>query len=66
MTIGVLPVGNADPTILSRLKDGLAKVFPETKTVIVNEQLPLPGPAFDKKRAIPLKPNTRHNSKQYL
>src|SRR4030065_1467400 len=50
MTIGVLPVGNADPTILSRLKDGLVKVFPETKALIVNEYLPLPGPAFDKKR----------------
>jgi archaemetzincin len=50
MTIGVLPVGNADPTILSRLKDGLVKVFPETKALIVNEHFPLPGPAFDKKR----------------
>ena len=50
MTIGVLPVGNADITILFRIKDGLARVFPETKALIVDEQLPLPEGAFDKKR----------------
>src|SRR4030067_2747341 len=50
MTIGVLPVGNADNTILLRIKDGLARVFPETKALIVDEHLPLPESAFDKKR----------------
>src|SRR3972149_2881822 len=50
MTIGVLPVGNADAAILSQIKDGLARVFPETKASIVDENLPLPESAFDKKR----------------
>jgi len=50
MTIGVLPIGNADINILSRNKDGLASVFPETKTLIVDEHLPMPEAAFDKKR----------------
>ena len=51
ITIGVLPVGNAETAILSRIKDGLAKIFPETKALIVDEHLPLPESAFDKKRA---------------
>jgi archaemetzincin len=50
MTIGVLPIGNADNTILLRVKDGLAKVFPDTKVSIVDTHLPSPGSAFDKKR----------------
>ena len=50
MTIGVLPVGNAGTTILSRIKDGLARVFPETKALIVDDHLPLPEAAFDKRR----------------
>jgi len=50
MTIGVLPIGNADVTIFSRIKDGLASVFPETKTLIVDAHLPMPEAAFDKKR----------------
>jgi len=50
MTIGVLPIGNADVTILSRIKDGLASVFPETKALVVDAHLPMPEAAFDKKR----------------
>jgi archaemetzincin len=49
MTIGVLPIGNADPTILSRLKEGLTKVFPETRA-FTYEHLPIPTASFDKRR----------------
>jgi archaemetzincin len=50
LTVGILPIGNADKAILLRIKDGLANVFPETKALIVEEHLPLPEGAFDKKR----------------
>jgi archaemetzincin len=50
MTIGILPIGNTDTSILLRIKDGLERVFPETKALIVEKHLPLPEGAFDKKR----------------
>jgi archaemetzincin len=50
MTIGIIAVGNVDKVILQGVKDGLVRVFPETKALIVDEHLPLPEGAFDKKR----------------
>ncbi len=48
--VAIQPIGEVDPTILSSLKDGLVKVFPETKCVVISERLPLDAKAFDKGR----------------
>jgi archaemetzincin len=50
MTIGILPVGNVEAKNLLPIKDGLPNIFPKTTTRIINESLPLPPNAFDKKR----------------
>ena len=49
MTIAVLPIGNVEEKTLQAIKDGLTKIFPRTKTMLV-EGLPVPENAFDKKR----------------
>ena len=50
MTIGVLPFGNADRTMLRRIKEGLEGVFPETKALVFDKAFPFPGGALDKNR----------------
>jgi archaemetzincin len=50
MKIGILPVGNVETKILFPVKDGVAKVFPKTTCLVVDERLPLSEKAFDNKR----------------
>jgi len=50
MKIGVLPIGQADITILIRIKEKLEVVFPDTKCVVIGEKISLREEAFDKKR----------------
>jgi archaemetzincin len=50
MTVGLLPIGKVDPTVLLHLKDELPRVFPETTALIVDERLPLSEKSFDKNR----------------
>jgi archaemetzincin len=50
MTVGILPVGNVEAKNLLSIKDGLPKILPKTTTRIIDESLPLPLNAYDKKR----------------
>jgi archaemetzincin len=50
MKIGIWPAENVDMTVLSRINDGLVRIFPETASLIFDERLPLSQEAFDKKR----------------
>lgn len=50
LAVEILPIGQADTTILFRVKEGLVKVFPETICSIANEHLPLSERDFDKNR----------------
>src|SRR3989304_4955562 len=50
MKIGIWPAENVDMTVLSRINDGLVRIFPETTSLIFDERLPLSQEAFDKKR----------------
>jgi archaemetzincin len=50
MKIGILPVGQADPAVIIRIKEKLERVFPDTTCVVVGAKLPLREGAFDKKR----------------
>jgi archaemetzincin len=50
MAIGILPIGEVNPTTLTRLKEGLTKIFPETTCISLNERMPLSENAFDRSR----------------
>jgi archaemetzincin len=50
MKIGILPIGQADTSILMRIKEKLARVFPDTTCLVIDEKLPLREEDFDKKR----------------
>ena len=50
LTVGILPIGQVDATLLRRIKDGLLTVFPETTCFVSDEQVALPEAAFDKNR----------------
>jgi len=50
MKIGIVSVGQATPNMLIELQEGLPKIFPETTCSVIQEPLPLPDQAFDKKR----------------
>jgi archaemetzincin len=50
MKIGILPVGQVDPTIMLQIQEKLIKVFPDTKCLVIDEQLALSEESFDKKR----------------
>jgi archaemetzincin len=50
MKIGILPIGQADTGILIQIKEKLARVFPDTMCVVIDEKLPLREEDFDKKR----------------
>ncbi len=50
MKIGILPVGQADKTVLVRIKEELERVFPDTTCVVIDETLSLRKEDFDKKR----------------
>ena len=51
MKVGILAVGQVAPKILMGIQDGLVKTFPDTAAVIVEDVLPVPQAAFDKKRS---------------
>ncbi len=55
MKVGILAIGQVAPEILVGIQDGLVKTFPDTTAVIVQDVLPVPIAAFDKKRS-------QHNS----
>jgi archaemetzincin len=50
MKLGVLPIGKADRSIMVRIKENLARVFPDIVCVVVEEHFPLLEEAFDEKR----------------
>ena len=50
MRISILPIGQADADILMRIKENLARVFPDTTCLVIDEKLPLREEDFDKKR----------------
>ncbi len=50
MKIGILPIGNVDSKLLVHIKEGLPKIFPDTKCQVFEERLPLSESAMDKKR----------------
>ena len=51
MKIGLLQVGQVAPEVLAGVLQGLTKTFPESACFIIQEVLPLPQRAFDKKRS---------------
>jgi archaemetzincin len=48
--IGILPVGQIAPETLLEVAQGLVKLFPDTTCSVINETLPLPEQAYEKKR----------------
>jgi len=50
MKIGILPIGQIAPEVLIALEQSLVKIYPDTTCSIINEVLPIPQQAFDKKR----------------
>ena len=50
MKVGILPVGKVDPIVTLRIQEKLMKIFPDTKCLVIDEQLALPEESFDKKR----------------
>jgi archaemetzincin len=55
MKVGILQVGQISPEVLAGIQDGLMKAFPDTSVSLIQEVLPIPQTAFDKKR-------NQHNS----
>ena len=51
MKVGILKVGQVAPEVLVALEQGLAKAFPDTAATIINQPLPLPQSAYNKKRS---------------
>jgi archaemetzincin len=50
MTIGILPIGQIDSTILERVQENLNTIFPKTTTALIAEILQIPAEAFDENR----------------
>jgi archaemetzincin len=50
MKIGVLAVGHIAPEMLGAVAEGLERTFPDIKSQVIKQPLPLPERAFDKKR----------------
>jgi archaemetzincin len=50
MTVGILPIGDVDKSILVHIGEGLPRIFPDTKCQVVEERFPLGEDTFDKKR----------------
>jgi archaemetzincin len=50
MRVGILAVGQVLPDVLVRIGHGLTKIFPDTACSVIDEVLPKPEEAFDKKR----------------
>jgi archaemetzincin len=50
MKVGILQVGQVASEVLASLEAGIPKIFPDTSASIIQEVLPVPQNAFDKKR----------------
>jgi archaemetzincin len=50
MRIGILRVGQVDPSIIERVKENLNMIFLKTKCTTITETFSVPEEAFDKKR----------------
>ena len=50
MQIGILPIGKTDPTAVLWIKEKLPIIFPDTKCVIIDGNIPLRTEAFNEKR----------------
>ena len=50
MKIGILPVGQIASNVLTELGQGLVKIYPDIQCSIIEESLPVPEYAFDRKR----------------
>ena len=50
MKVGVLRIGEVDPTIAARIQESLSATFQKTKCVSINETLQVPEKAFDTRR----------------
>ena len=50
MKVGILQVGQVAPEVLAAVEEGLIKTFPDTVVSVIEEPLPVPAHAFDKKR----------------
>jgi archaemetzincin len=59
MKIGILPIGQVAPEILTHIEQSLPKILPDTTATIIKDILPIPQRAFDKKR-------NQHNSSTIL
>jgi archaemetzincin len=59
MKIGILPIGKAHSAVTIGLRDNIAKTFPKSTSIIIQEKLPLPKEAYNPKRG-------QHSSSQIL
>jgi archaemetzincin len=50
MKIGLLRIGQVDLAAVSRIQESLDTIFPNTESILINETLPVPKEAFDRKR----------------
>jgi len=50
MKIGVLLLGNIDPTIIDRVQENLNTAFPKTTCKLITKPFSIPEKAYDKKR----------------
>ena len=50
MNLGILPIGQVDESPLLRIQEGLKRVFPQIKSVVIEKKLPLNELTLDKKR----------------
>lgn len=50
MRIGIVGVGQIAPEILQRIAEGLTRIFPDTKSIVIAEPMALPTSTFDRKR----------------
>jgi len=50
LRLGILPVGQMDPTVPLHIQHSLVKILPDLECLIISEGLVLPKTAFDMKR----------------
>ena len=50
MIVGVLRIGQVDPTVVDRILENLNMTFPKTTCVLINEAFTMPEEAFDSRR----------------
>ena len=50
MRVGILPIGHVDVAVLTGLAEKLPRIFPNTKCIVLDEQISLGAEYFDKKR----------------